>query len=135
MSDLPRFIPHKFNILFDVFYILNIFLGWIRIVKSEITFPVINFCLHKVESHCLTMANMKVTVGLRRETSQDDISEFIDPILKQLFGVESGLHLPSNELRNIFNMKDLFHWLYHFLCRCSWLFFRLLIFFDHNLVR
>jgi hypothetical protein len=54
------------------------------------------------------MPDVKVSVGLRRETSEDYISEFVDPILKQLFGVDSRTHLATNQLRNVLNVENLF---------------------------
>jgi hypothetical protein len=54
------------------------------------------------------MPDVKVSVGLRRETSEDNISKFVDPILKQLFGVDSRTHLTTNQLRNVLNVENLF---------------------------
>lgn len=89
MSDLPRLITHKLYIFFYVFYVLNIFLGGVGIVETKITFAVVDLGLHEVKPHGLAVTDVKVAIGLWWESSQDNISELVDPILKQIFGVES----------------------------------------------
>lgn len=89
VSNFPGFIAHELNIFFDVFDVLNILLGGVSIIEAEITFAVVDFGLHEVEPHSLAVTDMKVAVRFRGESSEDNISEFIDPILKQLLGVQS----------------------------------------------
>lgn len=89
MSYRPRFITHEFDILFDVFNELDILFSRVGIVKTEITFSsLIDFGLHKVESHSLTMPYMKISIGLRWETSQYNVSKLINSILNKLLCVQ-----------------------------------------------
>ncbi len=82
MCNFPWLIAHKVDIFFDVFNVLNIFFSWVGIVKSQIAFSFADSSLHEVESHGFAVTYMKVAVGLRWESSQNNISEFGYPILK-----------------------------------------------------
>ena len=107
MCDLPWLIPHKIYILFDVFNVFDVFLGWIGVIETQVTVTLTCLRLHEVKTHRLAMPNVKVSVGLRRETGEHHISKFINSILEQLFGVDCRAHLAADELRNVLNVENL----------------------------
>lgn len=87
MGNLPRFITHPSHVFLYILDVFNILFGRISIVKTKITFSTIHLCLHKTKSHSLAVTNVKITVGLRRESSQHNIPVFVNSILNELFGV------------------------------------------------
>lgn len=85
MSNFPWLISHKVNVFFNVFDIFNVLFCWICIVKPQIAFTFAYSSLHEIESHSFTMADVKVAVGLRWESSEDNISKFINSVLQKFF--------------------------------------------------
>ena len=124
MRDLPRLITHPIDILFNVIDILLVLFYGIGVIKSQIAFSTWDFCLHKVESHSFTVTNMKISIRLWRESSQNTIPEFFLSPFKVFFGVYGRIHLPADQFRNIFDV-ELFLFFYFclnyfcFFCFCN----------------
>ena len=89
MSNFPRLIPHISDILLDIFDVLDVFLSGVGIIKSQIAFSsFIYFSLHKIKTHSLAVTNMKISIGLRRESGQNYITKFVNSLLNQLFSIQ-----------------------------------------------
>lgn len=96
MGDFPGFIAHEFDVLFDVLDVLDVFFGRISVVKSQVTLAFVSFGHHKVETHGLAVTYMQISVGLRRESSQDNVSELVISFLNELLRVNCRFHFPAN---------------------------------------
>jgi hypothetical protein len=88
VGDLPGLIAHKLDILFDVDDVFDVFLGGVGVVKPQVALTLADLGLHEIEPHRFAVADMQIAVGLRREPREDDVSELIDAILEQFFGVD-----------------------------------------------
>ena len=108
MRDLPWLIPHEMDIFFDVFDVFDVFLSGVGVIETQVTVTLTGLRLHEVKTHSFAMSDVQVPVGLRRETGEDKISELVDPVLQQLFGVDCRAHLAADELRNVLNLENLF---------------------------
>jgi hypothetical protein len=88
MGDLPGLVSHKLYIFLYVLNILDILLGRVGIIESQVTVAtLVDLRLHEIKTHGLAVTDVQVSVGLGRETSQNDVAEFGDSLLDQLLGV------------------------------------------------
>ena len=74
MGHLPRLIAHKLDVLLDVDDVLDVFFGRVGVVEAQVAVAFAHPGLHEVETHCLAVADVQVTVWLRWEASQNDVS-------------------------------------------------------------
>ena len=88
MCNFPRLITHKANVLFDVLNVFDILLRWIGIIEPQVAFALADLSLHEIKSHSFAVTNVKISVGLRWESRQDNVTKFVYPVLQQLFGVD-----------------------------------------------
>jgi hypothetical protein len=88
VGDLPGLIAHELDILFDVNDVFDVFLGGVGVIEPQVAFPFADLRLHEIESHRFAVADMQIAIGFRREPREDDVSELIDAILEQFFGVD-----------------------------------------------
>ena len=107
MSNFPRFVTHKFDVLLDVFDVLNVLLQWVGIIESKVAFASWHLRLHEVKPHSFRVTNMKISVRFWRESSQDNLSKLFVSCIQNLFWVQWWLHLSTNQLRNVFNVEFL----------------------------
>jgi hypothetical protein len=68
VCHFPGLIAHEVDILLDVLDILDVLLGWVGIVETEVAMSLAHLGLHEVETHGLAMSNVKVAIGLWWET-------------------------------------------------------------------
>ena len=53
---------------FDSFYIFHIFLGRVCVVETKVTYTAVFFCDAEIKANSFGMADVKIAVGLGRET-------------------------------------------------------------------
>ena len=128
MGDFPGFISHEFDVLFDVFDVLDVFFGGVGIVKPQVALAFVGFGHHKVETHGFAVTDVQIPVGLRRESSQDNVSELVISFLNEFLRVNCRFHFPANQLSNVLYLHDLL------LCLLFWLVFFLPLFFLFGLI-
>ncbi len=63
--------PEPADIILNRFYILILFFGGIRIIKTEMTPAIKIFCQSKIEAETFCMSNMEIAVWFRRETGDN----------------------------------------------------------------
>jgi hypothetical protein len=71
ICNFPWFITHKSYILFDVVNELLVFFQGIGVIESEVALAVGYFSLHEIESHGFAMSDMKISIRLRWESSEN----------------------------------------------------------------
>ena len=88
VCDFPGFVAHEFDIFLDIFNELDVFFQWICVIESQITFSRRDFGLHEVEPHGFAVTDVKVSVGLRWESGQNDFTEFLVSCIQNFFRVQ-----------------------------------------------
>lgn len=87
MGNLPGLVSEEANVLLDVIDILLTLLFGVGIVVAQVALSSILSSNGKVESHSLSMANMQISVGLRRESGVDTLTEYFLVLFQKLLAI------------------------------------------------
>ena len=96
--NLTPFKSQPFNIFHNGVYILDILFNRICVVKPQITYAVIFFSRTKINTYCLCMSNMKISVWFWRKTCLYSIINAVFQIFVYSFMYKinrSIFHYPS----------------------------------------
>ena len=137
MSYFPRLVSQESHVLDDVVNVFLILFCWICIIESQVTFSWMNFCQHEIKPHGSAVTNVKVTVGFRWKSCQNNsFTKLLFMYLKKFFWIVTWLHFSPDQNWKILNLKSLFFlplvFLFFFAFICFFIFF---LFFRNYFIR
>ena len=86
-SDLVRCVSKPFHTILDVIDEFLVLLDWVSVIIPQVRVAAVLSSHCEVEPHGFSMANVQVTIGLRRESGNNSTASGFFVLFKQLFSV------------------------------------------------
>ena len=99
------------DVLLDGVHVLGVLLHWVGVVEAEIGLAAILLCQAEIEADALGMADMQITVRLRREPGHHRLYPAARQVILDNLFQEIFLHGPFR--RGLLSVR-IFHWTYIF---------------------
>jgi len=102
-GNFEGFVAEPLHTVSDVINELLVLLHGVCVVIAQVSLPAIFFSKSKVKAHSLCVPDVKVTIGLRRESSHNLASSCCTVLLQNFFRVSRSFNISSNDIRERFS--------------------------------
>ena len=97
-GNFEGFVAEPLHTVSDVINELLVLLHGICVVIAQVGLPAIFFSKSKVKAHSLCVPDVKVTIGLRRESSHNLASSCCTVLFQNFFRVSRSFNISSNDI-------------------------------------